>query len=540
VSIIDTNKLPPNSVLDTDICVVGAGAAGITLVNELNGSSQSVCLVESGGYDPDDNTQSLYDLDNVGYPVRENFMSRARYFGGTCNLWAGRSMKLTEIDLTTRDWVPHSGWPLAYSELQIYYAKAEKILKLPSFDAFEKITLQRGMSQAEKALFDNDQLKPNISVWAKKPLRFGAAFKSRLKRSRNVTVQLNANATEVLLNPEGNAVSELRISTLSGITARIRAKLVVLACGGLENARLLLVSRNVQSNGIGNQFDLVGRFFMDHPRTVFGKIRLSGKQRLPLLLGIPVRDGIGQLGIQLSENVQREERLLNNYLSLERHWSPQTAKAYSSFIHSMKILLRRGYSGKRLSLSGAKLASIPELIYLLSPRELMPHFLYRVFKAAREKMGKELTELTVVNYCEQAPNPESRVFLSQERDRLNMNRLILDWKVAAEETKTLIRLQQLLDLYLRKNQMGYLDKDSIGVGSPAYTDASHHIGTTRMSDNPRNGVVDANSKVHGVENLFIAGSSVFPTCGYANPTWTITALAIRLADHLNKLSRSMN
>jgi choline dehydrogenase-like flavoprotein len=170
----------------------------------------------------------------------------------------------------------------------------------------------------------------------------------------------------------------------------------------------------------------------------------------------------------------------------------------------------------------------------------MPHFLYRVFKAAREKMGKELTELTVVNYCEQAPNPESRVFLSQERDRLNMNRLILDWKVAAEETKTLIRLQQLLDLYLRKNQMGYLDKDSIGVGSPAYTDASHHIGTTRMSDNPRNGVVDANSKVHGVENLFIAGSSVFPTCGYANPTWTITALAIRLADHLNKLSRSMN
>ncbi|MET0500775.1 MAG: GMC family oxidoreductase [Candidatus Binatia bacterium] len=540
MSIIDTNKLPPNSVLDTDICVVGAGAAGITLVNELNGSSQSVCLVESGGYDPDDNTQSLYDLDNVGYPVRENFMSRARYFGGTCNLWAGRSMKLTELDLATRDWVPHSGWPLAYSELQIYYAKAEKILKLPSFDAFEKITLQRGMSQAEKALFDNDQLKPNISVWAKKPLRFGAAFKSRLKRSRNVTVQLNANATEVLLNPEGNAVSELRISTLSGITARIRAKLVVLACGGLENARLLLVSRNVQSNGIGNQFDLVGRFFMDHPRTVFGKIRLSGKQRLPLLLGIPVRDGIGQLGIQLSENVQREERLLNNYLSLERHWSPQTAKAYSSFIHSMKILLRRGYSGKRLSLSGAKLASIPELIYLLSPRELMPHFLYRVFKAAREKMGKELTELTVVNYCEQAPNPESRVFLSQERDRLNMNRLILDWKVAAEETKTLIRLQELLDLYLRKNQMGYLDKDSIGVGSPAYTDASHHIGTTRMSENPRNGVVDANSKVHGVENLFIAGSSVFPTCGYANPTWTITALAIRLADHLNKLSRSMN
>jgi hypothetical protein len=170
---------------------------------------------------------------------------------------------------------------------------------------------------------------------------------------------------------------------------------------------------------------------------VFGKIRLAGKQRLPLLLGIPLRDGMGPVGIQWSEKVQRNERLLHNYLSLERHWSPQTAKAYSSFIHSMKILLRKGYSGKRLSLSGAKLATIPELIYLLSPRELMPHSLYRVFKAAREKMGKELTELTVVNYCEQVPNPESRVFLSQERDRLNMNRLILDWKIGAEETQSL-------------------------------------------------------------------------------------------------------
>ena len=536
MSIVDANELSPNSILQTDICVVGAGAAGITVANELHGCSQSVCLVESGDYNPDERTQSLYDLDIVGYPVRENFMSRARYFGGTCNLWAGRSMKLTELDLSTRDWVPYSGWPIGYSELQSYYAKAEKILKLPSFNAFEQNTLERGMSRAEKALFDNDHLKPNISVWAKKPLRFGALFKSRLRRSRNVSVHLNANATELLLSTEGNAVSELKISTLSGKTAIIKAKRFVLACGGLENARLLLVSRNAQGQGIGNQFDLVGRFFMDHPRAVFGKIRLAGKQRLPLLLGVPLRDGIGQVGIQLSEHVQQKERLLNNYLTLERHWSPQTAKAYSSFIHSMKILLRKGYSGKRLSLSGAKLATIPELIYLLSPRELMPHSLYRIFKAARDKLGTDLTELTVVNYCEQAPNPESRVYLSHERDRLNMNRLVLDWKVGAGETRTLTRLQELLDVYLRKNQVGYLAKDSIEMTSLSYTDASHHIGTTRISENPRHGVVDTNCRVHGVKNLFIAGSSVFPTCGYANPTWTITALAIRLANHLKTTS----
>lgn len=534
MSIIDANKLSANAVLNTDICIVGAGAAGITLAHELDGSSRSVCLVESGSYNPDEEVQALCDLDVVGYPVRENFMARARYFGGTCNLWAGRSMKLTEFDFEKRDWVPNSGWPIAYSQVQKYYSRAAAILKLPSFETFENVTLKRGLTPAERALFNNDDLKPNVSLWGIKPLRFGAAYKSRLAKSRNVTVYLNANVTEIMLNREGTSVDEMKIATLGGDRITLRAKVFVLACGGMENARLLLVSRGVQPNGIGNQFDLVGRFFMDHPRTVFGKIRLAEKQRLPLLLAVPLRDGMGQIGIQLSEEAQRKEQLLNNYLSLERQWSPQAAKAYQSFVHSAKILLRRGYSGKRFTLSDVKLAKIPELIYLLAPRELMPHFLYRMFKAARRKFGKDVSELIIVNYCEQAPNPASRVFLSEERDKLNMNRLILDWKVGAEETRTVVRLQELFDQYLRKNNIGYLDTTPSEIDTGSYTDASHHIGTTRMSDDPHNGVVDANCKVHGVENLFMAGSSVFSTCGHANPTWTIVALALRLAERLQK------
>src|SRR4030095_6535997 len=175
--------------------------------------------------------------------------------------------------------------------------------------------------------------------------------------------------------------------------------------------------------------------------------------------------------------------------------------------------------------------------YLLAPRELMPHFLYRAFKAARGRFGKDVSELVIVNYCEQAPNPSSRVFLSDERDKLNMNRLILDWKVGAEETRTLVRLQELLDQYLRKTNIGSLKTAANEIDAAlSYTDASHHIGTTRMSEHPRNGVVDQNCKVHGVENLFIAGSSVFPTCGYANPTWSIVALTLRLAEHLQQES----
>jgi len=532
VSITDTNTIPANSILNADVCIIGGGAAGITVANALNGLKQLVCLIESGSYNPDDEVQSLYNIDVLGYPIRENFMSRARYFGGTCNLWAGRGMKLTEFDFQKREWISNSGWPIAYHELENYYSKAAKILRLPSFEDFQNFALNRGFSQTERALFGNSDLKPNIALWGRKPLRFGAAYRSSFARSRNVRVYLNANVIEIKLNPEGTSVNEVKIMTLNGNKIALRASAFVLACGGMENARLLLVSRGVQEHGIGNRFDVVGRFFMDHPRAVLGKIQLFRGQRLPLLLAVPLRDGMGQIGIQLSEKTQRKERLLNNYVALEREWSPGTARAYQSFVHSMKIILRRGYSGNRFTLSEVKLAKIPELIYLLAPRELIPHFVYRIFKAARRRLGKDPSELVIVNYCEQVPNPASRVFLSEKRDKLNMNRLVLDWKLSSEETRTLVRLQELLSQYLQKNNIGSLKIDAGELNGLSYTDASHHIGTTRMSESPRTGVVDINCKVHGVRNLFVAGSSVFPTSGHANPTWTIVALALRLAKHL--------
>jgi choline dehydrogenase-like flavoprotein len=534
--IIDVHELASNSTVAADICVVGSGAAGITVASQLDGAAQRVCLIESGAYAPEEDVQSLYDLQIAGYPVRENFMSRARYFGGTCNVWAGRSMRLTELDLLPREWVPHSGWPMTYAELARYYPQAGQILRLPSFEAFERDTLNRYMSPAERSLFANAALQPNISMWAKKPLRFGAAFEAQLKRSPNIAVYLHASVTHVYLNRDGTAVDRLAASTFEGKKLQIKAKQYVLACGGIENARLLLVSRDVQHHGIGNQFDVVGRYFMDHPRTVFGKVKLHGKQRLPLLLGMPLADGMAQVGIRLSDSVQRREKLLNNYLSLERHWSPQTAQAYQSFVHTMKILLRKGYSGKRFALSGAKLAKVPELIYLLAPRELMPHFLYRLVKMVKNRVSGGVEELIVVNYCDQIPNPASRIYLSHERDRLNVNRPILDWKVGEEETQSLLRLQELLDHYLRKNHLGYVEKDLAPVSDLLYTDASHHLGTTRMSDDPRYGVVDKHCRVHGVSNLFLAGSSVFPTAGHANPTLTIVALSIRLAERLKQLS----
>jgi choline dehydrogenase-like flavoprotein len=530
MKIIDANELQATTTINADICIVGAGAAGITVASELDGSSYTVCLIEGGGYGPDEETQALYDLEMAGHPVRENFMSRARYFGGTCNVWAGRSMRLSRLDVTPREWVPESGWPIPYEELAQYYPRASRILKLPSFDTFEQVVMRQRMSPVERHLFDHTDLRPNISLWAKKPLRFGAAYRRQLHKSRNISLYLHANVTEIQLNHAGNRVEECTAMTLSGKTLHLKARHFVLACGGLETARLLLVSRAVHPQGIGNQGDMVGRYYMDHPRAVFGKVRLSSPQKLPLLLGMPLVDGVAQVGVQFSAAVQRRERLLNHYLSLERRWSEQTAKAYQSFVHSMKILLRKGYAGKRFNFSGANLAKVPELIYLLAPRELMPHVFYSAARRLKQRLSKGVTELIVVNYCEQMPNPHSRVYLGDKRDRFNMPRLVLDWQLRPEETHSLLRLQALLDTYLRQQQLGCLETPAEPFSERLYTDASHHIGTTRMSTDLRQGVVDAQCQVHGVDNLFIAGSAVFPTSGHANPTLTIVALAIRLAE----------
>jgi choline dehydrogenase-like flavoprotein len=532
VSILDANEIPSGAPIKADICVVGTGAAGMTVAMELDGTDQTICLIESGGFGPDEETQALYDVEVVGHPVRKDFMSRARYFGGTSNLWAGRNMRLSALDFSRRDWVPHSGWPIPYGELARYYPAAERILNLPSSDRVEAVVAKSRRHPIEGRLVDNADLQPSVAFWGRKPTRFGKAFRRKLQKSRNITTYLHASVTEIELNAAGNHVEACMARTLAGRTHRISAKRFVLACGGLETARLLLASRAVQPDGVGNQHDAVGRYYMDHPRAVFGQVRFSSPLKLPGLLGSAVAGGMAQVGLQLAADVQQREQLLNNYITLERYWSDLAAGAYQSFVHSAKILMRTGYAGKRFALGTAKLAIVPELIYLLAPRELLPHPVYRVAKQLKDRVSTGLTNLMVVNYCEQAPNPQSRVYLGTDRDRFGMPRLVLDWIITRRETDALMRLHAFLDQHLRRHGLGQLDHTSEPFGELHYTDASHHLGTTRMSSDPRDGVVDEQCRVHGIGNLYIGGSGVFPTAGHANPTLSIVALAVRLAAHL--------
>lgn len=522
-------RLP--AILTTDICIIGAGAAGITLATQLLPTGRDICLIESGGFTPDAETQSLYDLDNTGYPQRANYMSRARYFGGSCNLWAGRSMPLSPLDFERRDWVPHSGWPISYQEVARYYPAAGRMLDLPDVDRVTSQELPRRMSEHERRLFKDALLAPTLSVWARMPKRFGAAYKSQLRAAQNLRVLLNLSATRLNASEDGSSIESIDAATIGGPRISVQARQFVLACGGLENARLLLASRNRQPEGIGNQHDLVGRFFMDHPRAVFGRLHVPAGCALPLLRGRPLHDGKLQVGIGLSPETQRRERLLNHYVTLEEMSSGYAEASYQAMVQAMKVVLRRGHAGSRLDLARARLAELPEMIYLLSPKELMPHWLYRAYVSIRERVPRPHRPKTyvAVYFCEQPPDSASRVTLGDDIDALGIRKLKLHWHLGDALVASVFRIQELLRKEFGSRGLGDLDVTS---AEPQFTDASHHIGTTRMSVDPHDGVVDVNCRLHGVRNLFLAGSSVFPCAGHANPTLTIVALSLRLAERL--------
>ncbi len=536
--IVDASQVADRARIKADICIIGAGAAGITLACALDRTRHDVCLIESGGFGVSDELQALYALDSVGYPVRTNFMSRARYFGGSCNLWAGRSMKLSPIDLRTRDWVAHSGWPIEYEELDRYYPRAREVLRLPAFETFEDGCNLAGLSADEAALLGRGELQPAVALWATKPLRFGNVYRRQLKASRNVTTYLNANVTELVASSPGTRVLELAVHTLGGRRLTVAAGRYVLACGGLESARLLLVSRSQHPNGMGNSHDVVGRYFQDHPRAIFGRVRLAKPVSLPYVLGMPLSNGKVQLGLRLPDQRQREEGLLNSYVSLEPQLSRLAEQQYESAVNAAMILLRKGHAGRRSDVFRRDLGELRDMIYLLTPKEIMPHSAYRLYAWLKRRVRRKTSasHLTVINYCEQAPNPESRVYLGDKRDSLGMPKLVLDWRLGEQELASISRLHEVLGRQVKGAGLGELESNPQDIDQARFTDASHHIGTLRMSSDPKTGVVDGHCKVHGMENLYVAGSAVFPTAGHANPTLTIIALVLRLADRLQASS----
>jgi choline dehydrogenase-like flavoprotein len=353
------------------------------------------------------------------------------------------------------------------------------------------------------------------------------------------------NATLLELVPNEGKVQHARIAVSPGHEFRIAARIFVLAAGGIENARLLLLSNRAEPHGIGNRHDLVGRFFMDHPTFRIGVLRPTDRQVFCSagLYDHHVVNGIPVMGkFIFREAVMRREQMLNICATITPRGRSYESRAVAIIRRAAKLnattaakLLAREFR----SIAAGSVEVLANAYERLSNNKLR-YFENKGGWSRLQKNERRYSKFEISCLAEQSPNPENRVKLSDDLDRLGQRKAHLHWRWSALDLHSIARAQEILKEELEQCGLGrfetqrYLDWEQ----PPPVTSPHHHLGTTRMHISPKEGVVDANCRIHGIQNLFVAGSPVFPTGGFANPTLTIIALALRLSYHLKELMRS--
>jgi choline dehydrogenase-like flavoprotein len=524
--LIDARELAPESTVDTDLCVIGAGAAGLTLAHELAGAPFRICLLEGGGRGPDRWSQALLAGETVGHPYFRLDETRQAGIGGTTSIWAGMSRPLDALDLEGRDWVPGCGWPLGRAALDPYYKRAHSILQLGPFE------YEPGYWESPDArrLPLPDSLVQTVMFQVSPPTRFGDVYFPTLQRAPNITTIVHANAAELISDAAVGPPNRVLVRTRPRHWFSVTARLFVLATGGIENARLLLASRSVHPMGLGNTHDLVGRFFMEHLCLNAGVLAVAQRQLSTSLYSVRRvargAHGVVKVEAALAPNdaLARQDGLVRVAMHFPHAW--RAWQSYESPGVGALIQLVRAVRQRRMPYRAA--ANVRQVLrHLDAVLVSLAGFVGNPYLPRRRLIAR--------TFAEQTPDRENRVTLADTFDALDRPFARLTWRVGERELRTIRRFHQILRSAARESGAVRFDTtiDRDNADWPASVSGGyHHMGTTRMHQSPRRGVVDADCRVHGVENLFVAGSSVFPTAGYSNPTLTIVALALRLADQL--------
>jgi len=510
---LDARKVTAGSSLSADVCVIGAGAAGITVSRALAAKGHDVLLLESGGFKLDPATQSLYEGTSVGIPIDPKVdlgldTPRLRFFGGTTNHWAGFCRPFPALDFEVRPWVPRSGWPIARADLDSYYAGAQDVIKLGPYDY--SIASWRDQGHIGQPFLEDDVMPHALFQIAGHPV-LGDTYRKEIVDSPRIHLVLWANVTHLALDETGNAIDHVDVKTLSGNAFHARAPIFVLATGGLEVPRVLLTSNDRRPAGIGNETDQVGRSFMEH-------VNIAG----------------GPVPLTIPESALAPYSL--NPTTVEVNGEQRDISLQTVALVAPDIMEREGLRSCEITLE-----------YPFAPDDRRLPKIYPTVRRGIELLraqGKTVSTVATARIlCEQEPNPASRVTITRAKDPLGMPRIQLDWRLTRDDRLSMLKTLQIFGSRLgeldagrfRLDIAGYSDNDP-GDGDAvdfAVNTGSHHLGTARMSAAPADGVVDPDCKVHSVANLYIGGSAVFPTGGANTPTLTIVALALRLADHLD-------
>lgn len=511
--------------LQADICIVGAGVAGLSLAHELSNTDMDVLVLESGGRKDELGTQRLYETELTGLPHEGVHNGRFRVYGGSSTRWGAQLMTYERMDFANRPYVNVSGWPLDFDEVACFYERAQDVLEVNSHsyeaDLWDELSI-------DPVGFDADKLRYRFSKWA--------AFRSRnlaktvgpkCEAASNIHIMLHANLVEITPLPDESEVDHLRVRSLGGIEATVRAKTFILCCGAIEVARVLLASRSVSPAGIGNRYDLVGRYFQDHISVRAARLFPADRKKFtatfdPFLRGSTMHT----CKVVMTPEVQAQSDSLNIMGHVVYGFTEESG------LYELRKILRAVQSSKNPvpSPMGAwRILRYSSDIF----RMVFGQFL------ARRRLSPKFARCHLDIECEQAPSPDSRVSLSERLDALGMPVAELRWQLSDLEKRSVASYISLFREEWERLSLGKAEwNESVFQEGDdwmeACRDTYHHAGTTRMSSNPERGVVDTDLRVHGVDNLYIASTSVFPTSGCANPTLTMMALCMRLADHLKQ------
>lgn len=539
-----TEALPER--IEADVCIVGAGPAGISMARRWLGTYVRVCLVEAGGLRPEPTGQAEREDTSVGQAGVDLLRSRVRALGGTSHVWGGGCIPLGGADFASRDWVPHSGWPLSFDQLRPHYLQACEVFGIDPHHLREG-SFASGEDSACASLGNEDLQHLHF---VRSPTYFGEVFGGQLARASNVQVLLHTHALCLDASSAADHVNTLTVRVPSGQTCTVAAKYFVLAGGGIENARLLLLSNTVAPNGLGNERDLVGRYFMEHPSCRLGILHTPSPESITRPY-----DRTGGKGARpcfpelcLSDRALRSYRLLNARVRPFAVEGPVPAGLQA--LRNFRRALREPSHDEAMAIHGPLASAQPTVSDVRPPLSLgaqahalatvarHPTHVMRAWQRKRHGRYPVATErVDVVGYFEQAPNPDSRVRLGQELDAMGQRRLELDWRLTPLDWHTYRCAATLFGNALAKASQGQFQiapwlSEARSEPAALYGTA-HHMGTTRMARSPNEGVVDVQARVYGLDNVHIAGSSVFPTGGWAFPTFTLVAMALRLSDHLH-------
>lgn len=518
--IIDVNDLPDAQQMAADICIVGAGAGGLALVTELLDTSLRIVVLESGGWGDEPATQALYQSTMTGLPFPGAHSGRFRILGGSTTRWGGQSLPLTPLDFMKRGWVAHSGWPLPIEDVEAYIPRANQFMLVDTLDYDRDLC---HLLRVAPPPLNPELLHYHFAKWSLQP-NLRQVYSKAIDQSENVTLILHANVTDLKLQSGTNYLKSIAFRSLKGKSGTVAANNVVLCVGGIETARLLLACRHQRPAGLGNENDLVGRFLQDHPAAIAGELKALDGDRIQRLFNV-FHHGQRRYStrLSLSAKVQREQRLLNASASMM--FGVDETAPYAS-LRRLYHQWRQGALGMETARSAWRcLAAAPQLSRSVAEFVL------------RRRTFTPGARFMVSMVFEQEPNPHSRVRLSAKTDALGMPQSEICWNLTPASARTARVFASLLARELKRIGLGDLQLADWLVTPEAdwrnkLSDQNHHMGTTRMSVSPREGVVNTDCRLHSVDNVYVISTAVFPTGGHANPTLTMLALAKRLADRL--------